>query len=94
MQVGNKPPQVQMVPTNVKFDSWETFNEDVSLVDDESMVITAIGLLEQLNITRDTSDYLWYTTRSDLSDCNLKFYVNQYYPSLSVLCFQCSYKSI
>ncbi|GLU02865.1 hypothetical protein SLE2022_200980 [Rubroshorea leprosula] len=65
-QVGNKPPQVQMVPTNVKFDSWETFNEDVFLVDDESMV-TAIGLLEQLNITRDTSDYLWYTTSVHIS---------------------------
>jgi hypothetical protein len=26
-------------------------------------MITVAGLLEQLNITRDTSDYLWYTTR-------------------------------
>lgn len=57
-----------MVPTNVKIESWETFNEDVHSVDDESSM-TVKGLLEQLNITRDTSDYLWYTTRY-MNDCS------------------------
>lgn len=42
--------------------SWETYNEDLNIVD-ESSIITSMGLLEQINITRDTSDYLWYTTR-------------------------------
>jgi hypothetical protein len=51
-----------MLPTDSELLSWETFNEDISSVDDDKM-ITVAGLLEQLNITRDTSDYLWYTTR-------------------------------
>ena len=57
-----------MLPTNVKLQSWETFNEDVYSVEDESP-LTVTGLLEQLNITRDTSDYLWYTTRQDWNEC-------------------------
>ncbi|GKV24149.1 hypothetical protein SLEP1_g33796 [Rubroshorea leprosula] len=65
-QVGNKPSKVQIVPINVTFNSWETFGENVSSVEDES-TITAKGLLEQLSSTRDTTDYLWYTTRVDIS---------------------------
>ncbi|GLT86184.1 hypothetical protein SLE2022_043400 [Rubroshorea leprosula] len=65
-QVGSKPSKVQMVPKNVTFNSWETFSENVSSVEDES-TITAKGLLEQLSSTRDTTDYLWYTTRVDIS---------------------------
>ncbi|KAG8497877.1 hypothetical protein CXB51_007367 [Gossypium anomalum] len=65
-KVGTEASLVQMVPTNVKIESWETFNEDVHSVDDESSM-TVKGLLEQLNITRDTSDYLWYTTSVRIS---------------------------
>ncbi|MBA0649444.1 hypothetical protein Goklo_017008, partial [Gossypium klotzschianum] len=65
-KVGTEASRVQMVPTNVKIESWETFNEDVHSVDDESSM-TVKGLLEQLNITRDTSDYLWYTTSVRIS---------------------------
>lgn len=53
---------MQMLPTNTQMFSWESFEEDVSSLDDGS-TITAPGLLEQINVTRDTSDYLWYTTR-------------------------------
>lgn len=51
-----------MLPTNVKMLSWEKFSEDTSNVDVDS-TIAVQGLLEQLNVTRDASDYLWYTTR-------------------------------
>lgn len=61
-QVGVKVSEAQMAPANVKLHSWGTYNEDV-LSSDTDSEITVIGLLEQLNITRDTSDYLWYTTR-------------------------------
>lgn len=61
-QVGVKASEAQMSPTNVKLHSRGTFNEDV-LSSDTDSEITVIGLLEQLNITRDTSDYLWYKTR-------------------------------
>ncbi|KAM5561886.1 hypothetical protein ABKV19_022461 [Rosa sericea] len=29
--------------------------------------VSVIGFLDQLNITRDSSDYLWYTTSVDIS---------------------------
>jgi beta-galactosidase len=53
---------MKMLPTNVEFHSWDTFNEDLLSADDAS-TISVSGLLEHLNVTRDTSDYLWYTTR-------------------------------
>ena len=56
--------QMQMLPTNTHMFSWERFEEDVSSLDDSSAIaITTSGLLEQINVTRDTSDYLWYITR-------------------------------
>ncbi|XP_073295931.1 beta-galactosidase 3-like isoform X1 [Primulina huaijiensis] len=60
-KVGAQTSRVQMLPTNTRFHSWEMFGEDVSSIEDGSK-ITATGLLEQINITRDSSDYLWYST--------------------------------
>ncbi|KAJ4966033.1 hypothetical protein NE237_017882 [Protea cynaroides] len=60
-KVGVQTSQMQMLPTNAELLSWETYDEDVSSLDDNS-VMTAVGLLEQINVTRDTSDYLWYIT--------------------------------
>ena len=54
--------QVQMLPTNSKLVSWETYDEDLSSLAENSR-LTAAGLLEQINVTRDASDYLWYITR-------------------------------
>ncbi|XWS21015.1 hypothetical protein CRYUN_Cryun30bG0018700 [Craigia yunnanensis] len=64
--VGVKTSHIQMLPTNSKMFSWETYDEDISSLG-ESSRITAPGLLEQMNVTRDTSDYLWYTTSVDIS---------------------------
>jgi len=52
---------MQMLPTNSERFSWESFEEDTS--SSSATTITASGLLEQINVTRDTSDYLWYITR-------------------------------
>ncbi|RYR68930.1 hypothetical protein Ahy_A03g015431 isoform D [Arachis hypogaea] len=60
--VGVQTSQMQMMPTSIQMFLWESFDEDPSSMDDSS-TITASGLLEQINVTRDTSDYLWYTTR-------------------------------
>ncbi|KAK7367342.1 hypothetical protein VNO80_09353 [Phaseolus coccineus] len=66
-KVGVQTSQMQMLPTNTHMLSWERFDEDVSSLDDSSAIaITASGLLEQLNVTRDTSDYLWYITSVDI----------------------------
>ncbi|KAL1293149.1 hypothetical protein HN51_053772 [Arachis hypogaea] len=40
--------------------SWKAFNDETTSTDDSSFTVT--GLLEQLNVTRDLSDYLWYST--------------------------------
>lgn len=61
-QVGVQTSQMEMQPTNKEVFSWETFNEDLTSLDDRS-TFTAVGLLEQINVTRDATDYLWYTTR-------------------------------
>lgn len=62
LQVGVQTSQLEMVPTNKEVFSWETFNEDLTSMDDSSTFSTT-GLLEQINVTRDSTDYLWYTTR-------------------------------
>ncbi|KAF1873505.1 hypothetical protein Lal_00027543 [Lupinus albus] len=64
-KVGVQTSQMQMLPTNTQMFSWESFDEDVSSMVDSS-AITVSGLLEQINVTRDTSDYLWYITSVDV----------------------------
>ncbi|XP_076914228.1 beta-galactosidase 3-like [Bidens hawaiensis] len=60
-QVGSKTSVVSWLPTNVNKLDWQTFSEDVSSVDSDSKM-TVFGLLDQLSVTRDASDYLWYST--------------------------------
>ncbi|KAI3712856.1 hypothetical protein L1987_71424 [Smallanthus sonchifolius] len=57
--------QIEMSPSDSNMFSWERFTED-STVSDESSTFTTTGLLEQINVTRDASDYLWYTTSVDI----------------------------
>ncbi|KAK7255585.1 hypothetical protein RIF29_28998 [Crotalaria pallida] len=62
--------------------SWSAFNEETTSTDDSSFTVT--GLLEQLNTTRDLSDYLWYSTDVVLSP-NEGFLRNGKSPVLTVL---------
>ncbi|EYU42595.1 hypothetical protein ABFS82_14G116100 [Erythranthe guttata] len=64
--VRSKTTLPQMLPTNARMLSWETFNEDISSNDVDAK-ITVVGLLEQLNVTRDATDYLWYMTSVEIS---------------------------
>ncbi|KAK7346392.1 hypothetical protein VNO80_20910 [Phaseolus coccineus] len=64
-KVGVQTSQMQMLPTNTQMFSWESFDEDIYSVEDSS-AITAPGLLEQINVTKDESDYLWYITSVDI----------------------------
>lgn len=61
-QVGAKTSNVQMVPSGSALYSVSRYDEDIATYGDRG-TITALGLLEQINVTRDTSDYLWYITR-------------------------------
>ena len=62
--------------------SWLSYNEDVNSLDDNSF--TVVGLLEQVNVTRDKTDYLWYTTYVNIAE-DEKFLHNGQYPRLTVM---------
>lgn len=42
-------------------DDWVTIKEPIGVWSEEKF--TAEGILEHLNVTKDSSDYLWYITR-------------------------------
>ncbi|KAM5565002.1 hypothetical protein ABKV19_019167 [Rosa sericea] len=65
-KVGVPTSRVQMTPTHNRLLYWETYDEDLSSLHDRSSIST-IGLLEQINVTRDTSDYLWYMTNIEIN---------------------------
>ncbi|KAJ8451967.1 hypothetical protein Cgig2_007450 [Carnegiea gigantea] len=65
-KVGVQTSHMEMQPTGAQIFAWQSYNEDVSTLDDSSDM-TAFGLLEQINITRDSTDYLWYKTSVDIN---------------------------
>ncbi|PIN15803.1 Beta-galactosidase [Handroanthus impetiginosus] len=81
-KVGVQTSRMEMLLSNTEISSWETYNEDLSSSDGGSSFST-IGLLEQINITRDTSDYLWYITSVDI-DSSESFLHNGDLPTLIV----------
>ncbi|CAN7082409.1 unnamed protein product [Brassica oleracea var. botrytis] len=66
-KVGVQTSQMEMLPTNTANFQWQSYLEDLSSLDDSS-TFTTQGLLEQINVTRDTSDYLWYMTSVDIGE--------------------------
>ncbi|KAI7734743.1 hypothetical protein M8C21_002996 [Ambrosia artemisiifolia] len=74
--------RMQMLLTSSSLESWETYHEDISLSTDGS-TLTSVGLLEQISVTRDTSDYLWYSTSIDISPLE-KFLHGGRKPTLTV----------
>ncbi|GAV64553.1 LOW QUALITY PROTEIN: Glyco_hydro_35 domain-containing protein [Cephalotus follicularis] len=64
-KVGVQTSQLEMLPTYSDMLSWESYDEHISSLDD-SLTLISNGLLEQINVTRDMSDYLWYITSVDI----------------------------
>ncbi|CAM8899124.1 unnamed protein product [Rhodiola kirilowii] len=58
-RVGAQSAQMKMTPVRKGF-SWQSYNEETESYQDTSF--TTVGLLEQINTTRDMTDYLWYST--------------------------------
>lgn len=60
MQVGAQSTRMKMTPVGGAF-SWQSYIEEAgsAYADDTT---TLDGLWEQINITRDATDYLWYMT--------------------------------
>ncbi|XP_072960476.1 beta-galactosidase-like isoform X2 [Typha angustifolia] len=61
--------------------SWKSYNEETDAYDDNSF--TKDGLYEQLSMTWDKSDYLWYTTYVEIGQ-NEQFLRNGQYPVLNI----------
>ncbi|WOK97445.1 beta-galactosidase 15 isoform X1 [Canna indica] len=51
---------------------WMTFQEPLGTWGDNSFM--SPGILEHLNVTKDISDYLWYSTRVNISDEDIAFW--------------------
>ncbi|KAF8406894.1 hypothetical protein HHK36_006015 [Tetracentron sinense] len=81
-RVGAQSAQMKMVPVSREGFSWQSYNEETASYDDNSIVM--VGLMEQINTTRDSSDYLWYST-DVMIDPDEGFLRNGRYPVLTVL---------
>ncbi|KAL5078646.1 hypothetical protein RYX36_007067 [Vicia faba] len=72
----------KMTPVNSAF-NWQSYNEQPAASGGESSITTA-ALLEQVGVTRDSSDYLWYMTDVNISP-NEAFLKNGQYPVLTAM---------
>ncbi|KAL0397006.1 UNVERIFIED_CONTAM: Beta-galactosidase [Sesamum calycinum] len=58
-RIGAQSAQMKMTSVSKGF-AWQSYNEELMSYEDNSF--TMVGLREQVNTTRDNTDYLWYTT--------------------------------
>ncbi|KAI3747727.1 hypothetical protein L6452_10338 [Arctium lappa] len=81
-KIGVQSTRMTMLPTGSPMFSWETYNEDLT-TRAEDATFTTFGLLDQVNVTRDASDYLWYITTVDIGPTE-SFLRGGLYPKLLV----------
>jgi len=81
--VGVQTSQMQMWGDGATSMMWERYDEEVDSLA-AAPLLTTTGLLEQLNVTRDSSDYLWYITSVDISPSENFLQGGGKPPSLSV----------
>lgn len=74
--------QPKMTPASGGF-SWQSSTEQTVSADDSDTIAKA-GLLEQISVTRDTSDYLWYLTNVNIQPGE-GFLKNGQYPTLTIM---------
>ncbi|WJX91005.1 hypothetical protein P8452_72843 [Trifolium repens] len=73
---------MKMTATNSAF-SWKSYNEEPASSNERDS-ITAYALWEQINVTRDSTDYLWYMTDVNI-DPNEGFLRNGQSPLLTIM---------
>lgn len=81
-RIGAQSSQMKMTTVNSAF-SWQSFNEEAATAADEDST-TMDGLLEQVNVTRDATDYLWYMTEVNVDPAE-GFLKNGQSPLLTVM---------
>ncbi|EYU21377.1 hypothetical protein MIMGU_mgv1a001631mg [Erythranthe guttata] len=80
-RIGSQSAQMKMTPVSKEF-SWQSYDEETASLEENSF--TMVGLVEQINTTRDNTDYLWYTTEVTI-DTSEGFFRGGQLPSLTVL---------
>ncbi|CAN1785826.1 Beta-galactosidase 1 [Linum perenne] len=82
-RVGAQTSRMKMTPVPMHGGfSWQAYNEEPSVDGEKSF--NMVGLLEQINTTRDATDYLWYMTDVNIGPGE-SFLYNGKYPVLNVL---------
>ncbi|KAJ3702733.1 hypothetical protein LUZ61_006438 [Rhynchospora tenuis] len=81
-KIGVQTSQMQMWAAGTPNLLWERYDEEVTSLA-AAPLMTSTGLLEQINVTRDSSDYLWYITDVDVSPSE-KFLQGGQPPSITV----------
>ncbi|KAA8523243.1 hypothetical protein F0562_009666 [Nyssa sinensis] len=74
---------MKMTPVSDGALSWESYNEETVSADDGD-TLAMDGLWEQVNVTRDASDYLWYLTNVNI-EADEGFLKNGQDPVLTVM---------
>ncbi|KAM7509669.1 hypothetical protein LguiA_020122 [Lonicera macranthoides] len=82
-RIGSQTSKMKMIPVKSGSFPWESYNEEAPSADD-SDTFAEEGLWEQLNVTRDTSDYLWYLTDVKIAS-DEEFLKNGKSPVLTVM---------
>ncbi|XP_076939118.1 beta-galactosidase-like, partial [Bidens hawaiensis] len=78
-----KAPSTQKKMTTIATFDWQSYDEEAPSSDGGDTFAMS-GLYEQLNVTRDASDYLWYLTEIDISP-NEQFFTNGQLPVLKIM---------
>lgn len=81
-KVGFHGAHMKMLPVSAGF-HWQSFTEEAPTADDGD-TLQKWGLYEQLNLTRDSSDYLWYLTDVNIAS-NEWFLKNGKDPILTIM---------
>ncbi|CAJ2649876.1 unnamed protein product [Trifolium pratense] len=81
-RLGTQSSSMKMTAANSAF-YWQSYNEEPASSDERDS-ITAYALWEQINVTRDSTDYLWYMTDVNI-DPNEGFIKNGQSPLLTIM---------
>ncbi|KAH0744710.1 hypothetical protein KY290_032703, partial [Solanum tuberosum] len=81
-RISSQSSQMKMTPIGGGL-SWESYTEETPSADDSDTLSTS-GLWEQINVTRDSSDYLWYITDVSIAS-DEGFLKNEKEPLLTVM---------
>ncbi|XP_047307639.1 beta-galactosidase-like [Impatiens glandulifera] len=82
-KVVSKSGEAKMVPASDVSFSWQSYVEQTVSADDGD-TLAMKGLREQINLTRDSSDYLWYLTNVNISP-DEGFLKNKQNPQLTIM---------